>query len=395
MHINNANVVYHYLVGATPESTVVNLANFAATRNGFRRFVSGPFVNAEGQTTVFSGVLGGSFKLSERVRADLGVRYENDSYVQTSQNSNTVAVNGDSLNSINLVNQDVWGTASSFRHFSKSIGDWAASVGLNYALTDQTAIYALGSRAYKMPALDEFIFPSAQQAVSLFESRRVWTGEVGVKHAGRNFGLTLDGFYTVLKNIVSQGFVTDPNTLQSIWTIQANPSLGSYGLELEASGHLPNSGFGAQTNWTVLRGVYASCPDTTGAPGTFNACPKGADVGTLLSGIPPVVGNLAVTYGSRSGVSLDADWHFVDRRCTSQLGCATLLPTYSYLNLGAQYVIPANGITIRADLLNVYQSIGLEEGNPRLSLVGGNTGADFLARPILPRALLVSMGYKF
>ncbi|HXI64268.1 MAG TPA: TonB-dependent receptor [Gemmatimonadales bacterium] len=393
MHINNANVVYHYTVATVPESTVVNLNNFAATQNGFRRFVSGPFVNAEGQTTVFSAVLGGSFKLSERLRADLGIRYENDNYVQTSQNSQTVAVNGDSLNSIHLVNQDVWGTPSSYRHFAKSIGDWAASIGLNYALTDQTSLYALGSRAYKMPALDEFIFPSASQQVALFGDRRNWTGEVGVKHASRNFGVTLDGFYTVLKDIVSQGFVTNPGTGQSEWIVQANPSVSSYGLELEGSGHLPNSGFGAQTNWTLLKAVYASCP--TGAPGTVQTCPTGADVGTLLSGVPPIVGNLAITYGSRSGVSFDGDWHFVDRRCTSTLGCTTKLPTYSYLNLGAQYIIPSNGITIRADVLNVYQSIGLEEGNPRLSLVGGSTGADFLARPILPRALMVSMGYKF
>jgi len=302
-------------------------------------------------------------------------------------------VNGDSLNSIHLVNQDVWGTPSSYRHFAKSIGDWAASIGLNYSMTDQTSLYALGSRAYKMPALDEFIFPTASQQVALFGDRRNWTGEVGVKHASRNFGVTLDGFYTVLKDIVSQGFVTNPGTGQSEWIVQANPSVSSYGLELEGSGHLPNSGFGAQTNWTLLKAVYASCP--TGAPGTVQTCPTGADVGTLLSGVPPIVGNLAITYGSRSGLSFDGDWHFVDRRCTSTLGCTTKLPTYTYLNLGAQYIIPSNGITIRADLLNAYQSIGLEEGNPRLSLVGGSTGADFLARPILPRALMVSMGYKF
>jgi hypothetical protein len=111
--------------------------------------------------------------------------------------------------------------------------------------------------------------------------------------------------------------------------------------------------------------------------------------------VPPIVGNVAVTYAARAGVSFDGDLHFVDRRCTSAVGCTNKLPTYTYLNLGAQYVIPANGITIRADLLNAYQSIGLEEGNPRLSLVGGFTSSLFLARPILPRALLVSLGYKF
>ena len=392
--VNNANVVFHFKspTSGADSSVTQNLTNFAATKGGFRRFMSN-YVNGSGQTTVFSAVLGGSFKLSDRVRADLGVRYENEDYVQTTQNTTTTPVNGDTVNSLTFYDQVAWGQNASYKHFSRNIGDWAGSIGLNYALTDQTSVYALGSRAYKMPALDEFLVSAAQQQASLLGSKRNWTGEVGVKHASRNFGVTLDGFYTVLKDIVSQGLVTDPVTGLPIWIIQANPEVRSYGLELEGSGHLPNSGFGAVTNWTLLRAEYASCP--TGAPGTVQTCPTGADVGTLLSGVPPIVGNIAVTYGTRAGVSFDADWHFVDRRCTSAVGCTNKLPTYSYLNLGAQYVIPSNGITLRADLLNAYQSIGLEEGNPRLSLVGGFTSSLFLARPILPRALMVSMGYKF
>jgi len=394
LNVNNANVVFHFKspTSGVDSSFTQTLTNFAATKGGFRRFVSN-YVNGSGQTTVFSAVLGGSFKLSEKVRADLGVRYENDDYVQTSQNTTTTPVAGDTVNSLTFYDQVAWGQSASYRHFARNIGDWAGSIGLNYALTDQTSVYVLGSRAYKMPALDEFLNASAQQQVSLLGSKRNWTGEVGLKHASRNFGVTLDGFYTVLKDIVSQGLVTDPVTGLPIWIIQANPEVRSYGLELEGSGHLPNSGFGAVTNWTLLRAEYASCP--TGAAGTVQTCPTGADVGTLLSGVPPIVGNLAVTYGSRSGASLDADFHFVDRRCTSAIGCTNKLPTYTYLNLGAQYVIPSNGITIRADLLNAYQSIGLEEGNPRLSLVGGFTSSLFLARPILPRALQVSMGYRF
>ena len=390
LRVDSADVYYHYRnrTTAANDSVLVPVRNLAATRNGFRRFVSN-YVNGEGQTTVFSGVLGGSFRLTNRVRADVGVRYENDAYVQTSQNTATIPVNGDTLNSLILFDQDVWGVSSSYRHFSRSIGDWAASVGLNYALSDQTSLYALGSRAYKMPALDEFLNASVQQQVSLFGSKRNWTGEVGVKHASRHLGVTLDGFYTVLKNIVSQGLVLDPISGQSIWAIQANPEVRSYGLEVEASGRLPNSGFGAVTNWTWVRGEYASCPPP-------NGCGTGADVGTLLAGIPPIVGNLAVTYGGRSGVSLDADWHFVDRRCSASGNCLNQLPTYSYLNLGGQYVVAASGVTIRADLLNVYQSQGLEEGNPRLSLLpSGRTSNLFLARPILPRALQVSMGYTF
>ena len=390
LRVDSADVYYHFRNRTTGvnDSVFVPLRNFAATKNGFRRFVSN-YVNGEGQTTVFSTVLGGSFKVTDRVRLDLGGRYERDDYVQTSQTTTVTPVGGDTLNSLTLFDQDVWGAPSSYRHFSRSIGDWAASVGVNYALTDQTSLYALGSRAYKMPALDEFLNASAQQQVSLFKSKRNWTGEVGVKHAARNFGVTLDGFYTLLKDIVSQGLVVDPATGASIWTIQQSPEVRSYGLELEGSGHLPNTGFSAVTNWTWLRAEFSSCPPPGG-------CGTGADVGTLLAGKPPIIGNLAVTYAARSGPNLTADWHFVDRRCAANGSCLNQLPTYSYLNLGAEYVIPTSGLTVRADLLNVYQSQGLEEGNPRLSLLpNGRTSSLFLARPILPRALQVSVGYKF
>ena len=390
LRVDSADVYYKFrnrTTGAN-DSVAVPLRNFAATKNGFRRFVSN-YVNGHGQTTVFSAVLGGSFKMSERLRLDLGGRYERDDYTQTAQNSAVTPVSGDTLNSLTLFDQDIWGVPSSYKAFSRSIGDWAASVGVNYSVTDQTSVYALGSRAYKMPALDEFLVASAQQQVSLFKSKRNYTGEVGVKHAARNFGVTLDGFYTILKDNVSQGLVLDPVTGQSIWTIQPNPEVRSFGLEFEGSGHLPNSGFGAVTNWTWLRAEFASCPPPGG-------CGSGADVGTLLAGIPPIVGNIAITYGARSGVNLDADWHFVDRRCAANGTCLNQLPTYSYLNLGAEYLIPSAGVTVRADLWNAYQSQGLEEGNPRLSLLpSGRTSNLFLARPILPRTLQVSFGYKF
>ena len=387
--INNANVVFHYTNAGTPDSVVVPLTNLAATKNGFRRYVSN-YVNGIGQTTVFSGVIGGSFRLSDRLHADLGARYESDAYVQTSQNTTVVPVEGATAGSQTLYNQDVWGAGSSYRHFDRTITDWAASLGLNYRLSDQTSLYALGSRAYKMPALDEFLNASAEQQVDLFTSKRNYTGELGVKHAGRNVGVTVDGFYTVLKNIVSQGLVTDPNTGQPIWIIQTNPSVASYGVEVEAAGHLPNSGLGVMTNWTYLRSVYSSCP--SGSSG----CPTGADVGTLIAGVPPIIGNLVATYTFSGSFRLDGDWHFVDRRCSNVNNCDNQLPTYSYFNFGAQYMLPDNGITIRAALLNAFDSNGLEEGNPRLSLLpNGRTSNLFLARPILPRTLQVSMGYRF
>src|SRR5256712_7251792 len=326
--VNNATVRFRDTTAAgVKDSTSFTLpANFVATKNGFRKFVSN-YVNGEGQTTAFSAVLGGSFKGSDRVRLDLGGRYERDEYGQAFQNTTVRPVSGDTLNSLTLFDQDVWGVPSSYRHFSRSIGDWAASAGGNYAPTDQTSLYALGSRAYKMPALDEFLNASAAQQVSLFKSKRNWTGEVGVKHAARNFGVTLDRFYTLLKDIVSQGLVVDPITGQSVWIIQQSPEVRSYGLELEGSGHLPSSGFSAVTNWTWLRAEFATCPPPGG-------CGTGADVGTLLAGKPPLIGDLAGTYAARAGPRLPPDLHLVERPRAATSSCVNPLPPNPYFKLG-------------------------------------------------------------
>lgn len=57
---------------------------------------------------------------------------------------------------------------------------------------------------------------------------------------------------------------------------------------------------------------------------------------------------------------------------------------------------PQRRVTATVDLLNAFQSIGLEEGNPRLALLaGGRTSGLFLARPILPRRFQVSMRYDY
>ena len=87
-----------------------------------------------------------------------------------------------------------------------------------------------------------------------------------------------------------------------------------------------------------------------------------------------------------------ADWHYVGSRF-ADVTVGTTLPAYNYFNLGASYMFPNSNISIDANLLNAFQSDGLEEGNPRLQSNGG-TGI-FLARPILPRRFQVAMRYDF
>src|SRR6266566_1061542 len=339
------------------------------TQNGFYHYLSN-YVNGNGQATVFSATAGGSVRLTDRLRADVGARYENDDYVQNSQKDSTYV-----LGAATVADSEPFGT-STWRHFTRTIGDWAASVGLNYEASDHVAIYVQGNRAYKMPALDDFLNDTAQGQVDAFPPKHVLTGEGGVKVLSGRYGLTVTGFYSILKDISGQGAVIDRLTGKVTWVTKFRAQNRAYGVELEASAK-PGAGLSLLGNATILKAELG-----TGA---------GADIGSWINGVPPVIGNIAATY-STSGFALLGDWHYVGRRY-SDVTKGTALPAYGYVNLGASYTLPGRSMTFSADLLNALQSIGLEEGNPRsLVGVGGNY---FFARPILPRRLQAGIRYNF
>jgi outer membrane receptor protein involved in Fe transport len=353
------------------------------TSNGFSRYLSN-YVKGSGTTTVVSPVIGGELHLSEQLRLDFGFRYEWNDFVQTSENTSSVDLDGDSSTTYDI---EPWGN-NTFRHFARTIDDWAGSIGLNYKFSDEFAVFAQASRAYKMPALDEFLNANAQAQIELFEARESRMAELGVKHSGKIFAATLNGFWAEIINNIGQGLVVDPVTGQTFWDVQVNPDARAYGAELELAVQ-PSPEFS-------ILGVGTFISSETLEPG-----------GSALSagGVPDYIGNLVASYTSRVGLGLKADFHFVGSRdiidaqydnvqeVYTRYNDVGDLQAYHYLNLGAIYSFSNQAIVIMADLLNVYQSKGLEEGNPRLIATGGNP--IFLARPILPRRFMLSVRYQF
>jgi len=344
--------------GGTPDTV---------TKNGFTNFLS-TYVNGSGQTSLISGVLGGEIQLTDRLRADLGVRGEYDKFVQSSENTSTFDLDN---NPATTFDNETFGNGS-FRHFSRGIKDWSASLGLNFSINRNLSLYAAGARGYKMPALDEFLQATAQQQVDLFKSKQLQSVEGGIKGFLGPLGFTVGGFWTKLKDIVSQGLVIDPVTGSTTWIIVSSPDNTAYGTEIELVA-TPYRGLQILGNATILHAKI------TGA---------GADIGQRINGVPTSIANGAAIYSVR-GFSLKADWHWVDRRPVD-VKAGVSLPAYNYFNFGAAYAL-REGTTINVDLVNAFQGKGLEEGNPRLVA----TGPVFLARPILPRRLVASIKYDF
>ncbi|MBA2304930.1 MAG: TonB-dependent receptor [Acidobacteria bacterium] len=354
----------------------------SVTRNGFRNFLS-VYNNGSGQSSIVSGVLGAEIQVTDRLRADIGGRVEYDNYVQNSENTSTFDLDN---NPATRFDNERFGNGS-FRHFSTDITDWAGSVGLNYRMNDNLSLYAAGARGYKMPELDFLLNAAAQDQVDLLEAKEVQSVEGGVKAQFGATAVTVSGFYTKLKNIVGQGLeVVDGVTT---WVIRASPDNRSYGAEVEAVVN-PVEGLLLQGNATVLQAELGGGVDTLAAR-----------EGVRLAVVPRSLGNLAATYsvpGQTYGLQFRADWHWVTERfsenaVTRPLDDPAVLPGYNYFNFGAGLAIPGSGARLNIDLLNAFQSKGLEEGNPRLASAGG--APIFLARPLLPRRLQASITYDF
>jgi iron complex outermembrane recepter protein len=360
------NPRYLDVVATPPGGTPIQI-----TKNGFRNYLSS-YVNGDGQTSIFSGVLGAEVQLTPKFRADLGGRVEYDKFVQSAENTSTFDLDGDPTTGFD---NEKFGNGS-FRHFEKSITDWAGSLGLIYKLRDNISVYASGSRGYKMPALDEFLNPTSDQAVALFDAQQVEAVEGGFKGIVGPLGFTVNGFWTKKKNVTSQGSVVDTLTGGTTWIVVNSPENKAYGAEIEAV-VTPVEGLQVLGSSTILKAELG-----TGA---------GADIGSRIAGVPTSLSNLAAVYSvPRTGFQLKVDWHWVDKRPVDVKAGVTL-PSYNYFNFGAGYTIPGQGTTISLDLLNAFQSKGLEEGNPRLV----STTGLFLARPLLPRRLQASVRYDF
>src|SRR5215217_4073444 len=279
------------LIVTPPGGTPVNVTN-----NGFRNYLSN-YVNGSGSTTILSGVIGGEVQLTERLRADLGARVEYNNFQQNSENTAKFDLDGDTVTT--KFDNETFGTQT-FRHFAKNITDWSASLGLNYRLNDNFSLYGSGARGYKMPALDEFLNAASQTQVDIFESREVRAAEAGVKFASGNVGITVNAFYTNLKNITGQGAEVCAGGTGTCWVIRQSPDNNSFGSEIEAV-ISPLEGLQLVGSATVLKAELGGGVDSLIR---FK--------GERLAGVPTALGNLALFYSPRrvTGLQFKADWHY-------------------------------------------------------------------------------------
>jgi len=226
-----------------------------------------------------------------------------------------------------------------------------------------------------MPSLDDFLFQPSQASASLFEPRHTNTFEGGVKYSGPVIGFTGTLYYTKLYNITSQG-VENVNGHPTFVTRKLDGTNG-WGMEFEV----------------VTRPAHdlelRSALTFTNTQATLGP----AQTGSRYRGLIPAIIDFEAGYTVARNTRLSFDTHYVGERITTPIGVTPeqKLPSYTYANLGGTYKFEGSGFQIGVGLLNVTNSEGLEEGDPR-NISPANI---FNIRPILPRRVQAEARYDW
>jgi outer membrane receptor protein involved in Fe transport len=219
------------------------------------------------------------------------------------------------------------------------------------------------------------------------QAERILQAEGGWKFGSPRLGVTLVGYWLQIKNFPSQDvrIVNGVTTFVSAFVGKAR----TIGAELELVAQ-PVDFFRLNASLTAQDPKYTDFFET--ATDTAGNTVRADRSGNRIRRIPRFISDVTGTidYGA---LSLRANFDYIGHRFSNNANTIDL-PGFGILNLGASVGL-RNGVTFDVNALNVTDSHGLTEGNPRLDESLGGLSTVFLARPVLPRTFTAGVRYDF
>lgn len=371
------------LVALNADGTVAGyLTNGGIYRYGYE------WANANGQSTTTAFYLADEWQVTQALRIDAGLRWEQTHLTASTEEQMTVN-QGTSPTSQMLTGN------GQFVHFDQTFSKVGWTLGGNWQFTDHSGLFARYTPAFRLPSLSTYTtagLTATNNTVSKPIVQTMQLGEIGYKYANQWTDLYATAFWTKYNNVgfTNTVFNFTSNTPPTTQNLYADTR--TYGLELEG-GFYPADWFDLTYSSTLENPKYVGLVYTDNVGGQpvlrdFN--------GHQLIRVPKVSVRIVPgvnLFGQR--LRVQAAWEWEGARYVDTAN-SVVLPHYDVVNVSARLAV-----TERFDLYayvdNVTNSFGLTEGNPRAGEVqSADAGANtFIARPILGRDFRLSMMYRF
>ena len=338
----------------------------SVTDHGFQNYLNN-YVNGTANATLFAFFAGDEATINDKLRVDLAARVERDIYEQNVEQTTAVDLGNPSTDADNA---EIAGTGR-FSRVNVGFTDWALSLGGNYSISDAMSVYARGSRGYKMPILDQFLFATDPTSPTFPRTpETLLQAEAGLKMASPLYALSAVAYWLQIANFPSQDAQANGQFVTA-YVGQAR----TLGLELEAVVQ--------PVKFVRLQGVF-----TLQDPRYTKFTEGDTDLsGNRIRRIPQVLSDVTATF-LYSGASVGLNWSYVGHRFSNNSNTIDL-PGFNQINAVASYDI--GRFTVGLQVSNALDSYGLTEGNPRVDETAGANRDLFLARPVLPRRVTFSL----
>ena len=371
--------------------------------------------------------------MNKRLRIDAGVRYQSLDASVVRRNRETaldltpadvvVGSTGDTT-----ADNEVF-FPSTARTLKKKFDAVGWSIGANYSISRPLAVYALASSSFRLPSVSDLVDLSAAGTISangapvdIDAVERIRQYEGGVRYMTREFGTSVAVFYNKFSprsavNIYRDIESTQCSAVGGVTQINSCPEVAqlykrgveNVGAEVELT-YRPRfvDGLELKGNFLVQQ------PKIEGANYTFTQEDKTADgvitgyhyVQVSEDGRRPrrlakFMANFTPSYDLRAATGLPltiyGQYQYTGDRFSEATDTnVTLLPSYSIINLGAQYEVTPR-LMAQVHVANLRDSLTFTEGDPLFNdlLSPDGTRNRGVARPLFGRTIRASLTYRF
>ncbi|MYM37920.1 TonB-dependent receptor [Duganella qianjiadongensis] len=363
-----------HLMTAVPQASLINVTlnnGVVVSKNGTDGNVFyAPVASYDGRNT--AAFISDEWKVDERIKIDFGMRHEQQKISGTISNLTTADTDN---NPLTVYNNGTSMPSGSNTYLSRSDSANSYTIGGNYKLAKDTAVFARANRGHTFIAFDDLRGAGSQQAVddrNILPTPKVSQYEIGFKTATSMYSAYINAFHTEFDGIAFSQVLADGRELHSISGSKGN------GVEFELAVR-PIENLQLALSGDYQKSEYRDNPDTAGK--TVQRQPKLQFRFTPTYRIPFGDGNSAKLYGTYTSIG---------ERWADQAN-QQYLPAYHTLDAGVLFSL-GEKIEVRLAGTNLGNTLGLTEGNSRLTT--GGTGP-INARPLFGRTWEASLLYRF
>jgi outer membrane receptor protein involved in Fe transport len=373
-------------------------ALYSFTENGVSRY-GAEFANGDGKSNTVALYLTDEWSITPKLRVDAGVRWEKIEFKGRSERSATINLG----QSPTPADDTVLAGTGVYDRLDRKFDHAGWTIGVDYKITSQMGMFGRYTSAFRLPSLGDYITNAsnatgAVQTMDLSELGFKWVTPKAEVYATL-FQTTYDnlGFGSLVFNsttgaYVNQTSITDTKTLGLELEGTVRPT-SWFDLRFSATFQDPKFG---DYKFEEACTVSAADPTCQVKPPAATASRTRDFTGNQLIRVPKT--SFRLTPGVNlldSRLRLEASVERYDDRF-SDAANTSKLPAYTLVNATVRYEI-TDGLTVYAYGNNLFDELGLTEGNPRAGqIISGEAGALYgIGRPEFGRSFRAALMYRF